>query len=68
LDKLKALDLLQAFEERVDWSPLSELFDDLDLHVSAFKLFISAKVTQPNQSTHFLIGNRFHVCARVLSP
>jgi len=65
---LKALVLLYAFEESVDWALLSSFCDDSNLHISLFKYVLSTMGVSKESIRKFLIGNRFHVKLRILSP
>ena len=63
---LKALVFLYAFEESVDCNLLSSFCDDSNLHISLFKYFHDGCKQGIDQQ--ILIGNRFHVKLRILSP
>jgi len=68
LRHLKALVFLYAFEESVDCHLLSSFCDDSDLHISLFKYVLSTMGVSKESISKFLIGNRFHVKLRILSP
>jgi len=65
---LKALVFLYAFEESVDCHLLSSFRDDSNLHISLFKNVLSTMGVSKESISKFLIGNRFHVKLRILSP
>ena len=65
---LKALVFLYAFEESVDCHLLSSFCDDSKLHISLFKYVLSTMGVSKESISKFLIGNRFHVKLRILSP
>ena len=65
---LKALVFLYAFEESVDCHLLSSFCDDSNLHISLFKYVLSTMSVSKESISKFLIGNRFHVKLRILSP
>ena len=65
---LKALMFLYAFEESVDCHLLSPFCDDTNLHISLFKYVLSTMGVSKESISKFLIGNRFHVKLRILSP
>jgi len=65
---LKALVFLYAFEESVDYHLLSSFCDDSNLHISLFKYVPSTMGVSKESIRKFLIGNRFHVKLRILSP
>jgi len=65
---LKALLFLYAFEESVDCHLLSSFCDDSNLHISLFKYVLSMMGVSKESISKFLIGNRFHVKLRILSP
>ena len=65
---LKALVFLYAFEESVDCHLLSSFCDDWNLHISLFKYVLSTMDVSTESISKFLIGNRFHVKLRILSP
>jgi len=65
---LKALVFLFAFEESVDCHLLSSFCDDSNLHISLFKYVLSTMGVSKESISKFLIGNRFHVKLRILSP
>jgi len=65
---LKALVFLYAFEESVDCHLLSSFCDDSNLHISLFKYVLSTMGVSKESISKFLIGNRFHVKLRILSP
>ena len=68
LDILKALVFLYAFEESVDCHLLSPFCDDSNLHISLFEYVLSTMGVSKESISKFLIGNRFHVKLRILSP
>ena len=68
VDTLKALMFLYAFEESVDCHLLSSFCDDSNLHISLFKYVLSTMGVSKESVSKFLIGNRFHVKLRILSP
>ena len=59
---------LYAFEESVDCHLLSSFCDDSNLHISLFKYVLSTMGVSKESISKFLIGNRFHVKLRILSP
>ena len=65
---LKALVYLYAFEESVDCHLLSSFCDDSNLHISLFTYVLSTMGVSKESISKFLIGNRFHVKLRILSP
>jgi len=65
---LKVLMFLYAFEESVDCHLLSSFCDDSNLHISLFKYVLSTMGVSKESISKFLIGNRFHVKSRILSP
>ena len=65
---LKALVFLYAFEESVDCHLLSSFCDDSNLQISLFKYVLSTMGVSKGSISKFLIGNRFHVKLRILSP
>jgi len=65
---LKALVFLYAFEESVDYHLLSSFCDDSNLRISLFKYVLSTMGVSKESISEFLIGNRFHVKLRILSP
>ena len=65
---LKALMFLYAFEESVDCHLLSSFCDDSNLHISLFKYALSTMGVNKESISKLLIGNRFHVKLRILSP
>ena len=65
---LKALGFLYAFEESVDCHLLSSFCHDSNLHISLFKYVLSTMGVNKESISKFLIGNRFHVKLRILSP
>jgi len=65
---LKALVFLYALEESVDYHLLSSFCDDSNLHISLFKYALSTMSVSKETISKFLIGNRFHVKLRILSP
>ena len=65
---LKALVFLYAFEESVDCHLLSSFGDDSNLHISLFKYVLSTMGVSKESISKILIGNRFHVKLRILSP
>jgi len=65
---LKALVLLYAFEESVDCHLLSSFCDDSNLHISLFKYVLPTMGVSKESIIKILIGNRFHVKLRILSP
>ena len=67
-EHLKALVFLYAFEESVDCHLLSSFCDDSNLHISLFKYVLSTIGVSKESISKFLIGNRFHVKLRILSP
>jgi len=64
----KALVFLYAFEESVDCHLLSSFCDDSNLHISLFKYVLSTMGVNKESISKFLIGNRFQVKLRILSP
>ena len=64
----KALVFLYAFEESVDCHLLSSFCDDSNLHISLLKYVLSTMGVSKESISKFLIGNRFHVKLRILSP
>ena len=65
---LKALVFLYAFEESVDCHLLSSFCDDSNLRISLFKYVLSTMGVSKESISKLLIGNRFHVKLRILSP
>ena len=65
---LKALVFLYAFEESVDCHLLSSFCDDSNLHITLFKYVLSTMGVSKESISKFLIGNRFYVKLRILSP
>ena len=65
---LKAPVFLYAFEESVDCHLLSSFCDDSNLHIYLFKYVLSTMGVSKESISKFLIGNRFHVKLRILSP
>ena len=65
---LKALMFLYAFEESVDCRLLSSFCDNSNLHISLFKYVLSTMGVSKESIRTFLIGNRFQVKLRILSP
>ena len=65
---LKELVFLHAFEESVDCHLLSSFCDDSNLHISLFKYVLSTMGVSKESISKFLIGNRFQVKLRILSP
>jgi len=65
---LKALVFLYAFEESVDCHLLSSFCDDSNLYISLFKYVLSTMGVSKESISKILIGNRFHVKLRILSP
>ena len=65
---LKALVFTYAFEESVDYHLLSSFCDDSNLHISLFKYVLSTMGVGKESISKCLIGNRFHVKLRILSP
>ena len=65
---LKALVFLYAFEESADCHLLSSFCDDSNLRISLFKYVLSTMGVSKESISEFLIGNRFHVKLRILSP
>jgi len=65
---LKALVFLYAFEESVDCHLLSSFCDDSNLHISLFKYVLSTMGVSKESICKVLIGNRFHLKLRILSP
>jgi len=65
---LKALVFLYAFEESVDCHLLSSFCDDSNLHMSLLKYVLFTMGVSKELISKFLIGNRFHVKLRILSP
>ena len=65
---LEALVFLYAFEESVACHLLSSFGDDSNLHISLFKYVLSTMCVSKESISKFLIGNRFHVKLRILSP
>ena len=59
---------LYAFEESVDCQLLSSFCDDSNLHISLFKYVLSTMGVSKESISKFLIGNRFNVKLRILSP
>jgi len=59
---------LYAFEESVDCHLLSSFCDDSNLHISLFKYVLCTMGVSKETIRKFLIGNRFHVKLRILSP
>jgi len=59
---------LYAFEESVDCHLLSSFCDDSNLHISPFKYVLPTMGLSKESINKFLIGNRFHVKLRILSP
>jgi len=66
--QLKAIVFLYAFEESVNCALLSFFCDDSNLHISLFKYVLSTMGVSKESISKFLIGNRFHVKLRILSP
>jgi len=66
--KRKALVFLYAFKESVDCHPLSSFCDNSNLHISIFKCVFTTMGISKESINKFLIGNRFHVKLRILSP
>jgi len=65
---LKALVFPYTFEESVDCHLLSSFCDDSNLHISFFKYLLSTMDVSKESISKFLIGNRFHLKLRILSP
>ena len=65
---LKALVFLYAYEESVDFHLLSSFYGDSNLHISLFQYALSTMGVSKESISKFLIGNRFHVKLRILSP
>jgi len=65
---LKALFFLFAIEESVDCHLRSSFCDDSNLHISLFKYVLSTMGVSKESISKFLIGNRFHVKLRIISP
>ena len=65
---LKALVFLYAFEESVDCHLLSSFCDDSNLRISLVKYVLSTMGVSKESISKYLIGNRFHVKLRILSP
>jgi len=65
---LYALVFLYAFEESVHCHLLSSFCDDSNLHISLFKHVLSTMGVSKESISKFLIGNRFHVKLRIVSP
>ena len=65
---LRALVFLYAFEESVDCHLLSSFCDDSNLHISLLNYVLSTMGVSKESISKFLIGNRFHVRLRILSP
>ena len=61
---------LYAFEESVDCHLLSSFCDNSNLHIPVylFKNVLSTMGVSKESISKFLIGNRFHVKLRILSP
>jgi len=59
---------LYAFEESVDYHLLLSFCNDSNLHISLFKYVLSTMGVSKESVSKFLIGNRFHVKLRILSP
>jgi len=59
---------LYAFEESVDCHLLLSFCDDPNLHISLFKYVLSTMGLSKESVSKFLVGNRFHVKLRILSP
>jgi len=65
---LKALVFMYVFEESIDCHLLSSFCDDSNLHISLFKYVLSTMGASKESISKFLIGSRFHVKLRILSP
>jgi len=65
---IKALVFLYALDELVECHLLSSFCDDSNLHISLFKYVLSTMGVSKESISKFLIGNRFHVKLRILSP
>jgi len=67
-DLNQALMFLYACNESVDCHLLSSFCDISNLHISPFKYVLSTMGVSKESISKFLIGNRFHVKLRILSP
>ena len=65
---LKARVFLYTFEESVDCHLLSSFCDNSNLHIFLFKYVLSTMGVSKESINKFIIGNRFHVKLRILSP
>ena len=59
---------LYAFKESVDSHLLSSFCDDSNLYISLFKYVLSTMGVSKESIRKILIGHRFHVKLRILSP